>query len=198
MIAYLRGKLVSKNPPEIIIDVDGIGYSIQAPMSTFYELPKIDHEVTLLTQLIVREDSHTLYGFASDIERELFKQLLKVNKVGAKLALTILSGMSVLEFQKCIITGDYDALEKLPGVGRKMAERLLIEMKDRIKENFTDADTLQNPFDQTKLTPEVEALQALIKLGYKPNDAKRIVRKIDTDELTSEDIIKTALRNTLK
>jgi Holliday junction DNA helicase RuvA len=198
LIAYLRGKLVSKNPPEIIIDVDGIGYSIQAPMSTFYELPKIDHEVTLLTQLIVREDSHTLYGFASDIERELFKQLLKVNKVGAKLALTILSGMSVLEFQKCIITGDYDALEKLPGVGRKMAERLLIEMKDRIKENFTDADTLQNPFDQTKLTPEVEALQALIKLGYKPNDAKRIVRKIDTDELTSEDIIKTALRNTLK
>ena len=198
MIAYLRGKLVSKNPPEIIIDVDGIGYSIQAPMSTFYELPKIDHEVTVLTQLIVREDSHTLYGFATDTERELFKQLLKVNKVGAKLALTILSGMSVLEFQKCIITGDYDALEKLPGVGRKMAERLLIEMKDRIKENFTDADTLQNAFDQTKLTPEVEALQALIKLGYKSKDAKRIVKKIDTNELTSEDIIKAALRNTLK
>jgi len=198
LIAYLRGKLVSKNPPEIIIDVDGIGYSIQAPMSTFYELPKIDHEVTVLTQLIVREDSHTLYGFATDTERELFKQLLKVNKVGAKLALTILSGMSVLEFQKCIITGDYDALEKLPGVGRKMAERLLIEMKDRIKENFTDADTLQNAFDQTKLTPEVEALQALIKLGYKSKDAKRIVKKIDTNELTSEDIIKAALRNTLK
>jgi Holliday junction DNA helicase RuvA len=133
VIGLLRGKILAKQPPSLLLDVHGVGYEVDAPMTTFYDLPEVGAEVTLFTHLAVREDAHTLYGFIALSDRTLFRSLLKVNGVGARLALTILSGMNAQTFIACVQAGDADALVKLPGIGKKTAERLIIELRDRLR-----------------------------------------------------------------
>lgn len=199
MIGQVRGIILEKQPPQLLIDVNGIGYEIDAPMSTFYRLPEIGQEVTLVTHFVVREDAHHLYGFFSQEERLLFRTLLKVNGVGPRLALTILSSINPDEFVKCVVNNDTASLIRLPGVGKKTAERLIIEMRDKLA-----AWQQHSPIELTLLTPAVErgtrnqivqdAVSALISLGYKPQEASRAVSKVDDGSLSSEEIIRKALR----
>ena len=199
MIGRLQGKLLAKQPPLLLVDVQGVGYEVEAPMSTFYVLPELGEQVVLVTHLAVREDAHTLYGFASDNERRMFRALIKVNGVGAKLALTILSGMSADEFTLCIQAGDAAALTRLPGVGKKTAERLIVEMRDTLKDWHTagtprvSASGLVTPTDAV-----ADAVSALLALGYKPPEASRMVRSVDTTGLPSEEIIRQALQGLAK
>ncbi len=196
MIGRLRGALVYKQPPFLMVDVNGVGYELEAPMSTFYELP-LDGEVTLFTHLAVREDAHVLYGFSSESERALFRTLLKVSGVGAKMALAILSGMSAEEFASCIQRDDTAALVRLPGIGKKTAERLIVEMRDRLDklDSVTSLPQAQRlPQQLETATPVSDAIGALIALGYKPNDASRMVRSVECEGLSSEEIIRLALR----
>ena len=195
MIGYLRGKLVHKTPPQLMVDVNGVGYEVEAPMTTFYNLPALNEEVQLHTHLVVREDAHILFGFSSLSDRSLFRTLIKVNGVGPKLALTILSGQSAEEFHRCIHDNDTQALIRLPGVGKKTAERLVVEMRDRLP-NLDDAvdssgSALMNP---AKANPKQEAISALTALGYKPQDASKMVQAIDTADKSCEDIIRSALQ----
>ncbi len=199
MIGLIRGIILEKQPPQLLVDVNGIGYEIDAPMSTFYRLPEIGQEVTLATHFVVREDAQHLYGFFTQEERLLFRTLLKVNGVGPKLALTILSSISSDEFVQCVIHNDTASLVRLPGVGKKTAERLIIEMRDKLA-------TWQqhSPVELSLLKPTTErgvrntivqdAISALITLGYKPQEASRAVAKVDDGALTSEEIIRKALR----
>ena len=199
MIGRLRGTLLDKQPPYLLLDVQGVGYELQAPMTTFYELPATGGTVTLYTHLAVREDAHQLYGFAKTSDRELFRHLLRVNGVGARLALTILSGMDAGAFAGCIQAGDTAALVRLPGVGRKTAERLIVEMRDRLE--ALSGITLVQPgtaIPRALATPTEEAVTALIGLGYKPPEASRMVRAIDTANLSSEEIIRAALQASLQ
>jgi Holliday junction DNA helicase RuvA len=199
MIGRLRGTLLDKQPPYLLLDVQGVGYELQAPMTTFYELPATGGMVTLYTHLAVREDAHQLYGFAKTSDRELFRHLLRVNGVGARLALTILSGMDAGAFAGCIQAGDTAALVRLPGVGRKTAERLIVEMRDRLE--ALSGITLVQPgtaIPRALATPTEEAVTALIGLGYKPPEASRMVRAIDTANLSSEEIIRAALQASLQ
>ena len=195
MIGFLRGILVAKKAPSLLLDVHGVGYEIDAPMSTFFKLPKEGEEVFLHTHLAVREDAHTLYGFISEPERALFRSLIKVSGVGAKLALGILSGLSVEEFQRCIHSGNTAMLIKLPGVGKKTAERLVIEMRDRLPEsNGTTAVGAGGVTLAREASPAADAVSALVALGFKPQDANAMVRSIPADGKTSEDLIKLALQ----
>ncbi|MGD8999215.1 MAG: Holliday junction branch migration protein RuvA [Granulosicoccaceae bacterium] len=200
MIGRLQGTLLSKQPPLVLVDVQGVGYEVEAPMSTFYVLPEVGDEVVLVTHLAVREDAHTLYGFASDNERRMFRALIKVNGVGAKLALTILSGMSADEFTSCVQAEDAAALTRLPGVGKKTAERLIVEMRDALKDWQGGGAT--SPATATGMTQAgdavADAVSALVALGYKPPEASRMVRSIDTTELSSEEIIRLALQGVAK
>jgi holliday junction DNA helicase RuvA len=199
MIGRLRGTLLDKSPPYLLLDVQGVGYELQAPMTTFYELPATGGVVTLYTHLAVREDAHLLYGFAKESDRELFRHLLRVNGVGAKLALTILSGMDAGAFAGCIQAGDTAALVRLPGVGRKTAERLVVEMRDRLE--ALSGITLARPgaaAARAPASPTEDAVTALIGLGYKPQEASRMVRAVDTAELSSEEIIRSALQASLQ
>jgi Holliday junction DNA helicase RuvA len=199
MIGRLRGTLLDKQPPWLLLDVQGIGYELQAPMTTFYELPATGGTLTLYTHLAVREDAHQLYGFAKAGDRDLFRHLLRVNGVGAKLALTILSGMDAGALAGCIQAGDTAALVRLPGVGRKTAERLIVEMRDRL--DALSGVTLARPGApavHAPATPVEEAVTALIGLGYKPQEASRMVRAIDTAQLSSEEIIRAALQASLQ
>ncbi|AFJ02875.1 Holliday junction DNA helicase RuvA [Methylophaga frappieri] len=196
MIGRLNGILLEKLPPDLVVDVNGVGYELSAPMSTFVNLPALHEPVSLYTHLIVREDAHLLYGFASDRERLLFRSLLKVNGVGAKLALTILSGSDVDSFAQRIQEGDAASLTRLPGVGKKTAERLIIEMRDRLKEVGT-AMGLDTQVVQTMPSASgtrKEAIDALISLGYKAAEADKMVRSIDSDNLSTEQIIRLALQ----
>jgi Holliday junction DNA helicase RuvA len=183
----------------LLLDVNGVGYEVEAPMSTFYNLPEVGTETTLFTHLAVREDAHILYGFFSDKERLLFRTLLKVNGVGAKMALVILSGMSAAEFALCVQTEDTTALVRLPGIGKKTAERLIIEMRDRLDKLDTSLPSTaiaSGPAEsQTEASPVADAVSALIALGYKPVDASRMVRSLDTTGLASEEIIRKALQS---
>ncbi|PZN80099.1 MAG: Holliday junction branch migration protein RuvA [Candidatus Methylumidiphilus alinenensis] len=196
MIGFLRGVLVVKKAPSLLLDVHGVGYEIDAPMSTFFKLPKEGEEVFLHTHLAVREDAHTLYGFISEPERALFRSLIKVSGVGAKLALGILSGLSVEEFQRCIHSGNTAMLIKLPGVGKKTAERLVIEMRDRLPESdgTTVAVGLGGVTLAREASPVADAVSALVALGFKPQDANAMVRSIPAEGKTSEDLIKLALQ----
>lgn len=200
MIGRLRGQIVYKRPPFIMIDVHGVGYEIEAPMSTFYELPLQEGEITLFTHLAIRDDAHVLYGFASESERTLFRALLKVSGVGAKMALAILSGMSGKEFAQCIQQDDTAALVRLPGIGKKTAERLIVEMRDRLDKidglGATSSGHTSSATDglPSVSTPVSDAVGALIALGYKPNDASKMVRLINCDGLASEEIIRLALQ----
>ncbi len=198
MIGLLRGKILSKQPPRLLIDVHGVGYEVDAPMTTFYELPASGEEVTLFTHLAVREDAHTLYGFARASDRELFRSLLKVNGVGARLALTILSGMQPDEFVRCVQEDNSAALVRLPGVGKKTAERLIIELRDRLEGVAALPASAGADVPVAAGSPVEDAVSALVGLGYKPQEASRMVRAIDTGALSSEEIIRAALQATVR
>jgi len=193
MISFLRGKLVVKTPPLLVLDVNGVGYEIEAPMTTFYELPVLGVEITLHTHLVIREDAHSLFGFATEADRTMFRTLIKVNGVGPKLALTILSGQSAEQFHQCIHDNDIQALMRLPGVGKKTAERLVIEMRDRLP-NLGETATLTPIVGNAKQ----EAVSALCSLGYKPLDATKMVQGIHSEGKSCEDIIRLALQGAIR
>lgn len=196
MIGRLKGILINKAPPNLLLDVHGVGYELEAPMSTFYQLPAIDTEVILHTHLIVREDAQILCGFATETERRLFRSLIRITGVGAKLALAILSGMSADDFARCVSDNDVASLTRLPGVGKKTAERLIIEMRDRLDDWQTgEAATLPEVASAAHTSDPVrEAVSALISLGYRPPEASRLVQQVDNAGLGSEDIIREALK----
>jgi Holliday junction DNA helicase RuvA len=192
MIGHLRGRLVRKAPPALIVDVGGVGYELEAPMSTFYRLPEIGGEVELHTHLVVRDDAHLLYGFATEDERRLFRDLLRVTGIGPKIGLALLSGMDVDTFLLCVEAQDVDALTRIPGIGRKTAERLLIEMRDRIRALGQLPSTLQRP-DQPP-GAQAEAYAALVALGYRPAEATRLLKSLDGQGAGTEELIRRALQ----
>ncbi len=197
MIGRLRGEIAIKQPPYLLLEVNGVGYELEAPMSTFYDLPAVGESVQIYTHLQVREDAHTLYAFSNETQRSLFRALLKVNGVGAKMALAILSGMNPEEFHRSVEEGDAKSLTRLPGVGKKTAERLIIEMRDRLKTLFGDAPaSLGAPKAQASQSDE--AVQALVALGYKPAEADKLVNAVEAEGKDSEVIIREALKATLK
>jgi Holliday junction DNA helicase RuvA len=191
MIGSLRGRMASKAPPQLTIEVGGVGYELEAPMSTFFHLPALGQEVSLLTHLVVREDAQMLYGFATQEERWLFRNLLKVSGVGPKIALALLSGISVEAFAQCILNEDVATLVRVPGIGRKTAERLFVEMRDRVKDLTHEPGPA--PLDGAK--PESEALGALLGLGYKPAEAARLLKAVDPGTYTTEELIRRALQS---
>ena len=197
MIGRLRGILLEKQPPQLLIDVQGVGYEVEAPMTTFYKLPEINQEVLLFTHLVVREDAQLLFGFFSEEERRLFRTLIKVNGVGAKMAVTILSGIEAQEFANCIHESDTARLVKLPGIGKKTAERLIVEMRDKLDNweiTITSTGATKTPSPSTL---ENDAVSALVSLGYKPQEASRLISNIEIEGLSSEEIIRQALKSTL-
>jgi len=195
MIGFIRGKLVSKNPPQLLIDVQGVGYEVEAPMTTFYDLPSLGEELSLYTHLVIREDAHILFAFSTEPDRAMFRMLIKVNGVGPKLALTILSGQSAEEFHRCIHDNDIQALVRLPGIGKKTAERLIIEMRDRLPDSIESSGSGQGTVaTQIQANPKQEAMSALCALGYKPQDASKMVQNIAQEDKSCEDIIKLALQ----
>ncbi len=200
MIGQIRGILIHKQPPHLLVDVQGVAYEIEAPMTTFYKLPDTGVEITLFTHLAIRDDAHLLFGFATHNERTMFRTLIKVNGVGAKMALTILSGMEADHFAQCIRDGDSVSLVRLPGVGKKTAERLIIEMRDRLKDwelSSVTSRSADNTLGRASSQSD-DAVSALIALGYKPQEASRLVFAVATDEMTSEEIIREALRAFVK
>ena len=190
MIGYLRGTLITKRPPSLTLDVNGVGYELEAPMSTFYRLPDLGSPLSLVTHLVVREDAHVLFGFFTEAERALFRTLLKISGVGPRTALGVLSGMSVQGFYQCIREKDVASLMKIPGVGHKTADRLLLEMKDRLPESL-EGDATALPGSSKA---EGEAHGALIALGYKPSEVIRMLKDVDTARLSTEEMIREALR----
>ena len=199
MIGFLRGIIVKKQPPLLLLDVQGVGYEVEAPMTTFYALPEVKNQVEIFTHMIVRDDAHLLFGFASEEERHLFRTLIKVNGVGAKMGLTILSGIEADEFALCVKNNDADRLVKLPGVGKKTAERLIIEMRDRLDDFPASSSTTKSSgIPATSSDPVDEAVSALIGLGYKPQEASKFVLAVASDDMTSEELIREALKNSVK
>lgn len=190
MIGYLRGNLIAKRPPSLTLDVGGVGYELEAPMSTFYRLPELGQPLSLVTHLVVREDAHVLFGFFTEAERTLFRALLKISGIGPRIALGVLSGMSVQGFYHCVRDKDLVSLTKVPGVGRKTAERLIMEMADRLPESLA-ADAAAMP---ARSQAEGEAHGALLALGYKPSEVMRMLKDIDVVRLTTEEMIREALK----
>jgi len=193
VIGWLRGRLAAKHPPVLVVDVNGVGYECEAPMSTFYALPETGADVTLRTHLVVREDAHSLYAFGTDEERRLFRSLLKVGGVGPKIALGILSGISVEAFMVCIESQNPDPLVRVPGVGRKTAERLLIEMRDRVKELAGARASLPLAVGRAAAAQH-EAYSALVALGYRPVEITRLLRSVADEEASTEELIRRALK----
>jgi Holliday junction DNA helicase RuvA len=201
MIGRLRGTVVDKRPPVLVLDVNGVGYELEAPLSTFFDLPA-EGEVVLHTHLVVRDDAHLLFAFRTRSERELFRALIRVNGVGPKLALTLLSGIEAADFVKCIQDGDVATLTRLPGVGKKTAERLVVEMRDRIADTF--GETLPPELGRGPVRPAPEpdpvarvveeAEGALIGLGYKPTEAAKAVNAAWEEGIATEELIRRALR----
>ena len=192
MIGSLRGKIIMKQPPQVVVECSGVGYELDTPMSTFLALPESGADVFLHTHMVVREDSQTLYGFLSEDERGLFRTLLKISGVGAKMGLAILSGMSATDFRRCVTYEDTAMLVKIPGVGKKTAERLIIEMRDKI-----DTDSSGNGASRPVTgapEPQSEAADALVALGYKPAEVTRLLGKLDIEGMSTEDIIRLALK----
>lgn len=196
MIGFIRGKLISKTPPQLVVDVNGVGYEVEAPMTTFYDLPQLGEELLLHTHLVVREDAHILFAFSTESDRLMFRTLIKVNGVGPKLALTILSGQSAEEFHRCIHDSDIQALVRLPGVGKKTAERLIVEMRDRLPDvkDSDDSSGQGAVTRQVTSNPKQEAISALTALGYKPQDASKMVQNISAEDKSCEDIIRLSLQ----
>jgi Holliday junction DNA helicase RuvA len=187
MIGFLRGTLAVKQPPRLVVEVGGVGYEADAPMSTFYRLPQVGSQVTLYTHLLVREDAHALFGFATEAERALFRTLIRVSGIGARLALAILSGLSTEEFERCVQQGDVLRLQRLPGIGKKTAERLIVELRDRLPESVC-------PGGLDELDAAREAQEALIALGYKPQEAQRLLEQVTGKATAVEDLIRLALK----
>lgn len=207
MIGRLKGELIEKQPPQLVIDVQGVGYEVEASMNTFYRLPELGSTLTLFTHFVVREDAQLLYGFYDKEERSLFRTLIKANGVGPKLAITILSGISTSEFVRCVNDGDTASLVKLPGVGKKTAERLIVEMKDKIKalglEGSGDFElSAADGPDMASFEPQAdnraEAESALVALGYKPVQATKAIEQVFKtlgSSASSEELIRHALRS---
>jgi len=197
VIGFLRGKLVTKAPPHLTVDVGGVGYDVEAPMSTFYTLPAVGSDLRLLTHLVVREDAHILYGFGSQEERALFRNLLKVSGVGPKMALAILSGVSVDGFATCVRLQDAAALTRIPGVGRKTADRLLVEMRDRL-DALSEAAAAGAPVMNGENRIEGEAWSALVALGYKPAEVTQMLKPFAGQAGSTEDLIRRALQGAVR
>lgn len=196
MIGRLRGEIVAKHPPRLMLDIGGVGYELEAPMSTFYDLPPEGEQVTLVTHLAVREDTWVLYGFLRESDRVLFRDLLKVNGVGARMALAILSGMDAQQFALCVRQEDFAALTRLPGVGKKTAQRLVMEMRDRLDAGSAAAPgaVASSPLPGGGNVALGDAISALTALGYKPAEADRMARAADDGAMNSEEIIRAALK----
>ncbi|EHK70984.1 MULTISPECIES: Holliday junction branch migration protein RuvA [Pseudomonadaceae] len=197
MIGRLRGTLAEKQPPHLLLDVGGVGYEVEVPMTTLYRLPAQGEVVTLHTHLVVREDAHLLYGFGEKRERELFRELIRLNGVGPKLALALMSSLEVDELVRCVQAQDTAALVKVPGVGKKTAERLLVELKDRFKawENLPAIAPLVLPNQAAvAASAEADAVSALVALGFKPQEASRAVAAVEGEDLSSEELIRRALK----
>ncbi len=197
MINHLHGLLVEKQPPLLVIDVQGVGYELLAPLSTFERLPDLNQTVKLLTHLSVREDTQVLYGFSNDAERSLFRTLIRVNSVGPKLALSILSTMDLTNFVQCVHDNNIQRLTRIPGVGKKTAERLIVEMRDRLANWSTNQPAATTTSLRTLgiISPVDDAISALIALGYKPQEASRWVQAVAEEGLTSEILIRRALQS---
>lgn len=200
MIGRLHGKIIEKQPPEMLLDVQGVGYELLLPMTSFYNLPQIGEDTTIFTHLVVREDAHLLFGFAQKQDRTLFRELIKTNGVGPKLALAILSAMSVSQFASAVENEELAKLTKIPGIGRKTAERLLVELKGKFK-GLSQTDLfIEQPHEtiiSSSAEPSDEARDALIALGYKPADAEKMIKKVNLVGATSEQLIREALKNAL-
>ena len=203
MIGLLRGVILEKQAPDLLIDVAGVGYEVQLPLTSFYKLPEVGKEAVIYTHFVVREDAQLLYGFHTSTERALFRQLIKANGIGPKLALTILSGLSAQQFVRCVQHDDISTLVKLPGVGKKTAERLVVEMKDRLKgwgagdlfTPFTDAAATDSSPQLAQSSAEEEAVSALLALGYKPTQASKVVSQVMKENMSSEQLIREALKS---
>ena len=191
MIGSLRGRIASKTPPQLTVDVGGLGYELEAPMSTFFHLPAVGEEVRLLTHLVVREDAHVLYAFATEEARRLFRSLIKVSGVGPKIALALLSGISVTAFAECVQREDIAALTRIPGVGRKTAERLIVEMRDRLAAPLPGSGP---GAVATGTRAESEAYGALVALGYRPAEATRLLKAVGPGTHSTEELIRRALQ----
>lgn len=192
MIGSLQGKLIAKQAPLIIVECAGVGYEVETPMSTFLELPAVGTEIFLHTHLLVRDDAQALFGFSTKDEKVLFRLLLKVSGVGAKMSLAILSGMGVSDFERCVRYEDTAMLVKIPGVGKKTAERLIIELRDKIEQS--PAQAIMAKAGKVVTDARSEAIDALVALGYKPAEVKRLLAKLDIEDKSAEDIIRLALR----
>lgn len=199
MIGRIKGLLLETKPPLLLIDVGGIGYEVQAPMGTFYRLPPVGGQVMLYTHLIVREDAHILFGFGQERERALFRHLLKVSGVGPKSALTVLSGIEPDVFVRCIADKDIGTLSRLPGIGKKTAERLIIEMRDRLADwQQANGEMVEPSLMVTGNTVVSDAISALVALGYKDQEARKAIMRIENTELSSAELIRLALQNMMK
>ncbi len=196
MIGWLRGTLRARQAPWLTLDVGGVGYELQAPMTTFYDLPTSGSEISLYTHLVVREDAHALYGFAREAERDIFRALLRVNGVGAKVGLAILSGLDAGTLTRCIAEEDTARLTTIPGIGKKTAERLIMELRDRLPASSVSAGvSLPNSEGATiAIEPVAEAVSALVALGFKPPEASRRIRAINEDGLACEELVRRALQ----
>jgi len=212
VIGRLSGTLAEKFPPEILIECAGVGYEVTMPMTSIYALPELNEQAVIYTHFVVREDAQLLYGFANTTERKLFRLLIKVNGVGPKLALAVLSAMSADQFVSCVAHDDVSGIVKIPGVGKKTAERLLIEMRDRLKDwqmttltPATDAMPVQLTTEQTFInglndpfrSNKGDAINALISLGYKQAQADKAVKQVYSEGMSSEDIIRYSLKSML-
>ncbi|KAF7766758.1 holliday junction DNA helicase RuvA [Pseudoalteromonas undina] len=205
MIGRLNGVLVEKQPPEILLEVSGVGYEVQMPMTCFYDLPKVGDNAIVYTHFVVREDAQLLFGFNNKTERALFRELLKANGVGPKLGLAILSGMSAQQFVSCVNNEDATALVKLPGVGKKTAERLVLEMKDRLKNwgndlftPFSDSAVIEPASNATIANNAADdAVSALVALGYKLPQAQKAVKSVSKPDMSTEVLIKESLKSML-
>jgi holliday junction DNA helicase RuvA len=195
LIGFLHGRIAAKTAPAVTLDVGGVGYELEAPMSTFLNLPAVGETVHLITHLVVREDAHILYGFATEEERRLFRNLLKVSGVGPKIALGVLSGMSVEGFARCVLAEEVSTLTRIPGVGRKTAERLIIEMRDRVQ---TPAASSGLPATSATGDPQSEAFDALVALQYKPAEATRLLKGIAAGTHSTEELIRLALQGAIR
>ncbi|NND81187.1 MAG: Holliday junction branch migration protein RuvA [Gammaproteobacteria bacterium] len=194
MIAWLQGIVLHKQPPTIVLNIGGVGYELEAPLNTFYQLPAVGEKATLFTHLVVREDAQLLFGFDSQQQRELFRSLIRVNGVGPKVALAVLSTLSAEELMQAMAHEDISQLTKVPGIGKKTAQRLLVEMKDRLQKEFADVALEAANTPGAAASDRQDAIAALTGLGYKLADAGRVVRDLPSD-LSSEELIRQALRN---
>ncbi len=195
MIGSVRGRITSKTPPQLTVEVGGVGYDLEAPMSTFFHLPAVGQDVRLLTHFVVREDAQLLYGFATEEERRLFRNLLKVSGIGPKIALALLSGMNVEAVIVCVQNQDVAALVRVPGIGRKTAERMIVELKDKLSPNLSATGVEAVPVGTT---PEAEAYGALVALGYRPAEATRLLKAAGPGTHSTEELIRRALQSAAK